>query len=223
MPLLEAIETLCGFVDIINSQIINDIYFEEAWERLLQKLECSLKPLHTFITDTGELNNTSADLECYLYGIEQKLEDIKNVLDSHNSSDLINIKTSITFWLPRLYILDQIQTIYRKIQGYFLANDIQSVKDMYPNLDELRDNINRFKNDEPWDNGKKLITGVIVAEYTLPFLDRIKLAVDLIERNENARKIQQWWRTLLSEPTSNLNNPHNTIGYRRIAEKAGYN
>lgn len=223
MPLLEAIEILCGFVDIINYQIINDIDFEEAWEYLLGELEWSLKPLHTFITDTGELNNTSADLECYLYGIEQKLEDIRKVLDSYNSSDLINIEASITFWLPRLYILDQIQTLYRKIQGYFITNDIQSIKDMYPNLDELRDNINRFKNVEPWNDGTKLITGVIVAEYALPFLDRIKLAVDLIERNENARKIQQWWRTLLSEPTSNLNNPHHPIGYRRIAEKAGYN
>ena len=223
MALLESIEILCGFVDIINYQIINEIDFEEAWEYLLGELEWSLKPLHTFITDTGELNNTSAVLECSLDSVEQKLEDIRNVLDSYNSSDLINIEASITFWLPHLFILDQIQTIYRKIQGYFIANDIQSIKDMYPNLDELRDNINRFKNVEPWNDGEKLITGVIVEKYALPFLDRIKLAVDLIERNENARKIQQWWRTLLSEPISNLNNPHHPMGYRRIAEKAGYN
>jgi len=222
MALREAIEILFGFVDMIDYQIINEIDFEEAWLYLLEELEWSLKPLHTFITDTGELNNTSAVLECSLYGVEQKLEDIRGVLDSYNSGDLINIEASITFWLPRLYILDQIQTIYRKIQGYFIANDIQSIKDMYPELDDLRQDINIFKNVEVFP-GTKLITGVIVAEYALPFLDRIKLAVDLIERNENARKIQQWWRNLLSNPTSNLNNPHNSIGYRRIAEKAGYN
>ena len=222
MSVREALEILRGFVDLVNLDIINEIDFEEAWVYLLDELKWSLNPLHTFITDTGKLNTITTNLECSLSGVEKVLEDIRVVLDSYNSSDLINIEACITFWLPRLFILDQIQTIYRKIQGYFIANDIQSIKDMYPNLDELRQDINIFKNVEVFP-GTKLSTGVIVAEYALPFLDIIKLAVYLIERNENARKIQQWWRNLLSNPTSNLNNPHNPIGYRRIAEKAGYN
>lgn len=222
MSLREALERLLGFVDLINYQIINEMDFEAAWIDLLDELKWSLNPLHTFITDTGELNTITTNLECSLSGVEKDLEDIRDVLDSYNSSDLINIEAYITFWLPRLFILDHIQTIYQKIKGYFIENNIQSIKDMYPELDDLRQDINIFKNVEVF-SGTKLITGVIVAEYALPFLDRIKLAVYLIEKNENARKIQQWWRNLLSNPTSNLNNPHNPIGYRRIAEKAGYN
>ena len=92
------------------------------------------------------------------------------------------------FWLPRLFILVQIQNFYRKIQGYFIANDIHTIKDMYPNLDELHRDINIFKNVEIF-YCTKLITDVIIAEYALTLLNRIKLAVYLIERNENARKI----------------------------------
>ena len=119
MSFRETIEILLGFVDLINYQIINEMDFEEAWVYLLDELKWSLNPLHTFITDTGKLNTITTNLECSLSGVEKDLGDIRVVLDSYNSSYLINIEACITFWLPRLFILDQIQTIYQKIQGYF--------------------------------------------------------------------------------------------------------